>query len=243
MRRPVTLLHSSDLHLHWSYFDQSLWTVRGLAAAAAEAGAEAVLVAGDIFDTSEQPEAFVREIAGALRTIDVPVVLIPGNHDIRYSERERDALGDLGQLIGPPHRLISAAEGESVHLADGAIHLWGRGMPEHNPQNDPLQGIAASQDPGAWSVAIAHGELVSPTSLPRSSPISLERHHNTLQDIHYVALGHHDESHIMTYGRTMVCYSGSASPVLGTTEYAIVRFEDPTGASVTIRRLGGTTGE
>ena len=57
MRRPVTLLHSSDLHLHWSYFDQSLWTVRGLAAAAAEAGAEAVLVAGDIFDTSEQPDS------------------------------------------------------------------------------------------------------------------------------------------------------------------------------------------
>ena len=79
--------------------------------------------------------------------------------------------------------------------------------------------------------------------MPRSSPISLERHHDTLQDVHYVALGHHDESHITTYGQTVVCYSGSASPVLGTTEYAVVRFEDPVGASVTIHRLATTSGE
>ncbi len=239
MRRPVTLLHTSDLHLHWSYSDQSLWTVRGLEVAAAEAGAEALLMAGDIFDTSEQPEEFVQEVAEIIRRIDIPVVIIPGNHDIRYSERERDALGDLGRLIAPRHRLVCAPEGEAAELADGAIHVWGRGMPEHSPRNDPLQGIVASTNSGAWSVAIAHGELVSPTSVVRSSPISLERHHDTLQNIHYLALGHHDESEVTTYGPTVVCYSGSASPVLGTTEYAVVRFEEPTGASVTIRRLAG----
>lgn len=243
MRRPLTLLHASDLHLHWSYREQSLWTVRELAAAAEQVGAEAVLMAGDIFDTSEQPEEFVQAIAEAIHRIAAPVVMIPGNHDIRYSPRERDALGDLGRLIGPRHRLLCDPEGESVNLADGAIHLWGRGMPEHTPQNDPLQGIVASPDPEAWSVAIAHGELVSPTSMPRSSPISLERHHDTLQRVQYVALGHHDESHVTSYAQTIVCYSGSASPVLGTTEYAIVRFEDPVGASVTIRRLASTNGE
>ncbi|MCB9491078.1 MAG: metallophosphoesterase family protein [Dehalococcoidia bacterium] len=237
MRHPVTILHASDLHLHWAYLEQSLWSLRALAAAADRAGAEAILMAGDIFDTTEQPDEFVDHVAAVIRDVGVPVVMIPGNHDIRYSARERDALGDLGLAIGPRHRLIAHADGESVALAGGAIHLWGRGMPEHSPRNDPLHGITAAGRDDAWSVAIAHGELTTGESSMRSSPIVLERHRDALREVHYVALGHHDNSHVTRFEETLVCYSGSASPVLGTTEYAVVRFEEPTGASVDVRLL------
>ena len=237
MRNPVTILHTSDLHLHWGYRDQSLWSLRALAAAANEVDAEAILMAGDIFDTTEQPDEFVDRVASAIRDMTVPVVMIPGNHDIRYSERERDALGDLGRAIGPRHRVITRAEGESVSLADGALHLWGRGMPEHSPRNDPLQGVTSARRADAWSVAIAHGELVVGESSLRSSPVVLERHRDALREVHYVALGHHDNSDVTRFGDTLVCYSGSASPVLGTTEYAVVRLEEPVGATVDIRHL------
>ncbi len=239
MRVPVTVLHASDLHLHWAYSEQSVWSVRALASAAEEAAASAILMAGDIFDTTEQPDEFVERIAEAVRDSAVPIVMIPGNHDIRYSERERDTLGELGAAIGPRHRLICNPGGESLLLAGGVIHLWGRGMPEHSPRNDPLRGVTPSQTDDAWSIAIAHGELVAHESSMRSSPIILERHRDALSAVHYVALGHHDNAEVTQFGETVVCYSGSASPILGTTEYAVVRLEEPTGASVEIRRLTG----
>lgn len=122
-RRPVRLLHASDLHLHWEQASHALASVRGLAAAAMRDGADAVLMAGDIFDTANQPTAFVEDIAAAFAHFTQPVVVIPGNHDIRYSPTEPDALADLGALLSDPHRVIVAHEGESLSLLDGALEV------------------------------------------------------------------------------------------------------------------------
>ncbi len=249
-RRPVRLLHASDLHLHWEQPTHAVASVRGLAAAAVRDSADVVLMAGDIFDTANQPAAFVEEIAAAFTHFTRPVVVIPGNHDIRYSATEPDALGDLGALLPDPHRVIVAGEGESLALLDGALEVWGRGMPEHSPRNDPLAGIAFTPDggdadgsdgpdrggAGAWRVVIAHGELVDGYGVSRSSPIILERHRDALECVHYVALGHHDAHSLREWGRTVVCYSGSASPLQGASGYALVDLAEPHGARVTMAR-------
>ena len=237
MRRPVRLLHTSDLHLHWQQAAPSLRSLRALRAAAEAARAEAVLMAGDIFDTAEQPSDFVREVAREVECFAAPVVMIPGNHDLRYSEAERDALAELAALVAPRHRLLADVRGEALRLLDGALHLWGRGMAEHTPRNDPLAGLLASDDPRTWSVVLAHGELMATEGGLRSSPIVLDRHAAPLSGVHYLALGHHDDAHVTRAGRTVVCYSGSASPVLGSTEYALVDLAEPAGASVQILRL------
>ena len=241
LRRPVRLLHASDLHLHWEQASHALASVRGLAAAAMRDGAEAVLMAGDIFDTANQPATFVEEIAAAFAHFTQPVVVIPGNHDIRYSATEPDALGDLRDLLADHHRVIVGHEGESLSLADGALEVWGRGMPEHSPRNDPLQGIPCAPRSGAWRVVIAHGELMDEHGLSRSSPIILERHRDALDGVDYVALGHHDAHSLHEWGRTVVCYSGSASPLQGTSSYALVELADPHGARVSIARWDATT--
>lgn len=237
MRHPIRLLHTSDLHLHWQHAGKSINSIHALATAARDAEAQVMLMAGDIFDTAEQPMPFVEQIARAMDRVDVPVVLIPGNHDIRYADTEPDALAELGRRMARRHRLVADTDGEVVSLLGGALHLWGRGMAEHTPRNDPLAGLVTSEDPAAWSVAIAHGELMATSGGLRSSPIVLDRHAEALRPLHYLALGHHDDAHVTRAGNTVICYSGSSSPVLGSTEYAVVDLAEPHGASVEIRRL------
>jgi len=237
MRTPARILHTSDLHLHWQHPGPGLQSLAALRAATRSHRADAILVAGDVFDTANQPPTFIDAVAAELNQFECPVILIPGNHDIRYSDAEPDALGDVGSTLEGHHRLISDPNGESVQLMDGALHIWGRGMPEHTPENDPLKGITAGEAGSSWSVVIAHGELTSASASRRSSPIVLERHAARLEQIDYVALGHHDDAHVTRFGSTLVCYSGSASPLLGSMEFALVDFTEPVGASVQVLRL------
>lgn len=233
-RRPLRLLHASDLHLHWQQREPSVAALRGLAAAARASGAETVLMAGDIFDTADQPDDFIDTVAEELSAFAAPVVLIPGNHDIRYSEREPDALGGVGARITGRHHLITAEDGELLTLLDSTLQVWGRGMPEHTPKNDPLAGVTF-EGGETWRVVVAHGELTS-GGLVRSSPIDLERHGPALDGVDYLALGHHDDSSLHARGRTVVCYSGSASTVLADGRYALVELSEPEGARVTFHR-------
>lgn len=235
VRQPVRLLHASDTHLHWEQAVDALWCIEALRGAAEEHGAHAVLVAGDIFDTANQPAEFLATVAEQLNRFTSPVVLLPGNHDIRYADTEPDTLRLLGDLLRADHHVIEDPLGESVDLLDGAVHLWGRGMPEHTPTNDPLAGVAVSPDPASWSVAIAHGEVVI-NSARRSSPIDLQKHRANLEGIDYLALGHHDEPSVIDFEPALVCYSGSASRTLGAQTFALASLES-SGVSVEIHSL------
>lgn len=225
-RAPLRLLHCSDLHLDHAREASALETLTALRAFVSECGAAAMLLAGDLFDRSNQPTAFVERVTAGLSEIDVPIVAIHGNHDIRYSQHEpEEALTTLATPLAGRLTLLSSPAGESVTLLGGALTVWGRGMPEHSLTNDPLHGLVASPDATAWQVALAHGELEE----FGSSPIDLDRHAEALQHIDYLALGHHHAPSVMQYGRTVVAYSGAASNFFGSAEVAIV---DLTAAGV-----------
>lgn len=55
--------------------------VAGLGKLAAETGAEFVVVSGDVFESNQLAPAVVSQSLEAMRTIGVPVYLLPGNHD------------------------------------------------------------------------------------------------------------------------------------------------------------------
>jgi DNA repair exonuclease SbcCD nuclease subunit len=232
----LRLLHVSDLHLHWEEPRASFETVEAIAQAAVSNQADAVLIAGDIFDTAAQPEEFVRRVLRPLVGLTPPVVAIPGNHDLRYAANELDLLELLPRLLGERHRLIADPVGESVTLLRGALHVWGRGMLEHTPENLPLDG-ARSFGEASWNVVIAHGELLETNRLQRSSPIVLDRHLPALEGVDYLALGHHDAPSQTTFRGTLVCYSGSASPLLGPGVYALVELGEESGVTATCRNL------
>ncbi len=226
-RAPLRLLHCSDLHLDHARESAAIETLRALRAFAAERGAAALLLAGDLFDRASQPATFVHRVAAELAGLDMPIVGIPGNHDIRYDERETEAIALLAAPLDGRFTLLSSPAGEAVTVLGGALTVWGRGMPEHSLRNDPLHGLAAQPHTGAWQVALAHGELVE----YGSSPIVLERHAHALQHIDYLALGHHHAPSVRQFGRTVVAYSGAASGTFGRAEVAVV---DLTAAGVSV---------
>lgn len=91
-RRIMRFLHTADWQLgmtrHFLDADaQARYSaarrdaVSGLGALAADTGAEFVVVAGDVFDANQLAPKVISQSLDAIRTIGVPVFLLPGNHD------------------------------------------------------------------------------------------------------------------------------------------------------------------
>ena len=55
--------------------------VAGLGPLAADAGAEFVVVSGDVFEDNQLAPTVVSQSLEAMRAIGIPVYLLPGNHD------------------------------------------------------------------------------------------------------------------------------------------------------------------
>ena len=90
----ITLLHTADWHIgkgFHRFVDRPdirhrltrarLDAVDRVGRCAVEVGAAAVLVAGDVFHTSEVPDSVVVELLDRVGRVGVPVIAIPGNHD------------------------------------------------------------------------------------------------------------------------------------------------------------------
>ncbi len=238
MRRPIRILHTSDLHFHRTYPTEAFETIRALARFAEAAAAEAVIVAGDLFDSANQPAELIEAVAAEFRGLPLPLVAIPGNHDIRYSESDGDAFGGLAALAADGHIYIDEPGGRAVDLLDGAVRVWGRGMPEHTPANDPLAHLPGARDHGRWSIVLAHGEL-NPPEGTRSSPIVLERHAEALAGVDYLALGHRHAPETARFGAMTLAYSGSgsSSPVVGPGSVALVDLRSDGSVVVTHEQL------
>ncbi|MBX7111936.1 MAG: metallophosphoesterase family protein [Dehalococcoidia bacterium] len=226
MARPsLRLLHCADLHLTHSAWDASIATLRALREVATQRGAEQVLMAGDLFDSSKQPDAFSDAVAEEMAQFPVFVAAIPGNHDLLYSRSDPDPFGRLFDQLGREALAVTDEAGACVELAEGRMRLWGRGMPEHTPENDPLAGLPLLDEGGSWRVAMAHGYLMDAPN-GRSSPIIPRRHRAALGTYDYVALGHHHSPHRLDFEGTLLMDSGSASPIVGHGSYAIVDLEE-----------------
>lgn len=210
-------------------------TLRALAEAATARGVDQVLIAGDLFDSSKQPDEFADAVAEELAAFPAFVAAIPGNHDLLYSKRDPDPFGRLFTSLGSDALAISEHAGRTVELADGRLRLWGRGMPEHTPENDPLEGLPELEASASWRVAMAHGFLMDRPN-GRSSPIVPARHREALATFDYVALGHHHGAHQLDFEGTLIADSGSASPIVGRGLYAIVDLTED-GVSVAAGEL------
>ncbi|MGE0227215.1 MAG: exonuclease SbcCD subunit D [Dehalococcoidia bacterium] len=222
MPRPhLRLLHCADLHLTHHALDASMATLRALRDAASRHRVDLVVMAGDLFDSSKQPDELADAVAEEMGAFPVAIAAIPGNHDLLYSKWDPDPFGRLFAQLGNDALAITDHSGRLVTLADGRLQLWGRGMPEHTPENDPLDGLPALEDGAAWRVAVAHGYLMD-TPNGRSSPIIPRRHREAIATFDYVALGHHHGAHQLDFEGTLIADSGSASPIVGRGIYSLV---------------------
>ncbi|MBI4336266.1 MAG: DNA repair exonuclease [Chloroflexi bacterium] len=227
-RRPVRILHTSDVHL---YGADSCSAFARVVEAANRLGADLLLVAGDLFDSNRVDREVVRCAVAALGRLAGSAVLLPGNHDQLDPSSVYHRMG-LDGLRSRVH-LITAHEGETVEFPELGLAVWGRAMQEHLPSFRPLGGVPA-RNGAPWYVGVAHGLCMdAQDTYPRSSPIFSEEIVSSGFD--YLALGHVHQFTEVSRGNVRAAYSGAPAPVYAgerAGEVALVHLDPVQGVKV-----------
>src|SRR5271167_817354 len=182
--------------------------VSALGALAAEVGAEFVVVAGDVFEHNQLAPRVVSQSLEAMRSIGIPIYLLPGNHD------PLDASSVYTSALFTAERPdnVTVLDRSGVHDVRPGLQIvaapWRSKAPTADLVADVLDGVAAD---GVTRILVAHGgvDALDPDSAD-PSVIRLQRVHDALAfgAVHYVALGDkHSRTRVGDSGR--IWYSGS----------------------------------
>lgn len=202
--RPVTIAHSSDLHIGFEGRGSAVSTgaLEGVLSAASANAADLLLLAGDIFDHNRMPIAVIDAVARLLSDYGRPVVILPGNHD----PITPDSVYRRGGLADPPNvHVFGITEGERAAFVALDLEVWGRPHEDFHDMS-PLEGAPLRRT--RWHIAMAHGHWHPGEDDPRRSWLMRDREIAAL-DADYLALGHWDRPTPVGDGRVPAFYSGS----------------------------------
>jgi DNA repair exonuclease SbcCD nuclease subunit len=160
--------------------------VRRVAELAAQHGAAAVLVAGDVFDGNLVPERTLVQALAAMRGFAGAWVLLPGNHDAHLAEGVWARLERLGR----PGNVLVAATATPLTLAEGRLVVLPAPLTERHTSDDLTAWMDAASTPsGALRVGLAHGCVAGrlPEGAEAANPIAADRADSARLD--YLALG------------------------------------------------------
>ncbi len=211
-RRPLRLLHTSDVHLgghdHGTDSGRRLQSEERFRRVIDVGIAERVdlfIIAGDFFDNARVNEDTLRFAAEQIARLDAPTVIVPGNHDHVGTGSVYDRI-DLTQLA-QNLTITRSVEGETVVFDELDLEVWGRSHLEHDPQFSPFVGAPGRGD-APWHVAVGHGHYLHPQSGNHPSFHILEEHLSRLA-YDYIALGHWEQQTRVAAGDLLAAYSGA----------------------------------
>ena len=185
---------------------------------------DALLIAGDLFDSGTVPEDTVHYVFESLAALHRPVIVLPGNHDTLLTS-DSFLLHESRENV----HVLRERGGETVALSDLTLSVWGCPVYDHVPEFHPLGSIPPRPD-GGWYVAIGHGIVLDSVSfIDRGSPITHEELASA--DCDYIALGHTHVFRDVTKGAAAAFYSGAPSGGQERTA-ALVTLDPDTGVSV-----------
>jgi DNA repair exonuclease SbcCD nuclease subunit len=200
--KEVRVLHTSDNHITGL---SSCVALGVLVDKANELEVDLVLLAGDFFDNSRLSEEVVRETIDQLSRLEMPSVLLPGNHD----QLDADSIYHHSAFnhLPPDLHIIRSQEGEGLLFPEMGVRVWGRPTYYHDMSFRPLRDPPPRDGP-YWHIGMAHGLYVPPGEYPGgSSPIFAHEIEATGYD--YVALGHVDGFKDISQGTVRAAYSGA----------------------------------
>lgn len=182
--------------------------ITSIGALSAEAGAEFVVVAGDVFESNQLAPQVVSQSLEAMRGIGVPVYLLPGNHD------PLDAGSVYTSALFTSERPdnVVVLDRAGVHEVRPGLQIvaapWRSKAPTTDLVAEVLDGLPAD---GVTRVVVAHGgvDVLDPdpgkASLVRMAAVEAALARGA---VHYVALGDkHSRTAVGGSGR--VWYSGA----------------------------------
>ena len=221
--RDVIIAHTSDLHIGGrSHARGPLDTLHAVIEAARDAQANALILAGDIFDTHRVPDAIIDETSRTLAAAPMDIVILPGNHDPAVPE----AVYRRGMADAPNVHVLGVSVDGAVFFDDLDLEISGVA---HMTYADVPPADIARRRSRRWHVVVAHAHWVrGPHDAHRAWLI--HDHEIAAMDADYIALGHWDLPQPAGDGRVQAHYSGS--PELART-INIVRLSD---AGVDVQR-------
>ena len=189
--RDIVVVHSSDVHVDHEYTARlhggdGTAGLASVLSAARDAGADAVVLAGDTFDFHRLPADLLDRAAAVIAGAALPVVLLPGNHDPAVADAvyHHGALAEVGNL-----HVLGVRHDEAVVFADLGLEIWGR---PHRDYGDMIPFEKVRPRSTRWQIAVGHGHYVPvPDRTVRLRPswlIGDEELRYTGAD--YIALGH-----------------------------------------------------
>ena len=169
-----------------------------------ETGADMLLVAGDVFDHNKVIDELVYGALQEFARAEVPVILLPGNHDCL---QEETVYRRLIPNLAANCRVLYDPLGESLSFPDLDLGVWGQPLLDYGGPQRPL-GVVPQRGPERWQIAMAHGHYVGDSdNKDRSFLISRDEVLATGRD--YVALGHWDRFFPAVEETVPAFYSGA----------------------------------
>ncbi len=182
--------------------------VAGLGPLAAQAGAEFVVVAGDVFEHNQLAPQVISQSLEAMRSIGIPVYLLPGNHD----PLDASSVYTSALFTAECPANVTVLDRPGIHEVRPGLQIvaapWRSKAPTTDLVAEVLEGLPAD---GVTRVLVAHGgvDVLDPDptkpSLIRLAGLDAALARGA---VHYVALGDkHSATDVGGSGR--VWYSGS----------------------------------
>jgi DNA repair exonuclease SbcCD nuclease subunit len=182
--------------------------VAGLGALAADAGAEFVVVAGDVFEHNQLAPRDISQSLEAMRAIGVPVYLLPGNHD----PLDASSVYTSALFTAECPANVTVLDRAGVHEVRPGLQLVAAPWTSKAPLADPVAGVLDDLPAdGVTRIVVGHGGVdIFVPDKDRPSLIRLAALEAAISRgaVHYVALG--DKHSRMQVGATgRIWYSGS----------------------------------
>ncbi|MNX52418.1 exonuclease subunit SbcD [compost metagenome] len=161
--------------------------VARIAALAAERRVDAVLVAGDVFDTQGVSDRTIRRLFTAMAAYAGPWVMIAGNHDAALADSVWSRAAQLGCIPANVHvpTRIGVVDLPAINLSVLAAPLTQR-----HTYDDVTQSFdTLDTEAGRVRVGLAHGSVAGrlPDTIDATNPIAPDR--ATRARLDYLALG------------------------------------------------------
>lgn len=219
MDTSITFLHSSDWQLGMlrrflGPDGQARWgqarldAVARIGDVARETGAKFVVVTGDVFEHNQVERQTILRACEALKRIEVPVVLLPGNHDAL----EPGSLWTSAQWQAhAPEHVTVLTDSQPLEILPG-VEIVGAPWRSRRPVSDPAAPGYAGLGPapaGTTRILLAHGQFRTLTGgmsdVPTIDQAALEAA-VAAGRVHYVGLG---DRHSTTRVTDRIWFSGT----------------------------------
>ena len=226
----LKILHTADIHLGSKFSglgdkgasqrEQLTITFKNVVATAVNEKVDIVLIAGDLFDSNQQPQRnidLVTEQFNLLGSNNIPVCLIPGTHDSLDSSsiyRKVDFEGKCPNLSVFTDENVSWKEYPRLDLT-----VYGKPNLNNRSSVSPLKGLTRSTS-SRFHIGMAHGSLYIPEKIAEDDHVfRLEEVKASGMD--YLALGHWHRVYKCP-AESPAWYSGPPEWIPGQTEKGVV---------------------